>query len=176
VRDALERVYAADQIRVSVHAGLSQRTGADGNPDWNPAARDFPLQVVLAPAAALDDAARQDIQGLAAGAIGFDASRGDAVTFGTIAPAATAPLPAPPASISRLAAVPAPITPLSTGSGTSDWLILAGVATLLIVILAIAILRQRAASRPLSARERARLADQIGRMFDQEDRDGVALS
>jgi flagellar M-ring protein FliF len=176
IRDALARDFPADQIKVAVHAGIPAQSGdGSGRTEWNPAARDFPLRVMLEPAPSLDASARQDIQGLAAGAIGFDASRGDIVGFGTVTPTPepVTPSPAPPARSTSLATPSASATPHTIDLTTA---VVGGTTAVLVLVIIAGLLRRRARIRPLSAVERARLASQLDRLLNEEGRDGMAIS
>lgn len=88
VRSALERAYPQLGITVAVVAGTNAADPA-ALPDWNTAARSFPLQVTLSEAATLDLASRDGVRALVAGIIRSNATVTDTIQFATdVAPPA----------------------------------------------------------------------------------------
>jgi flagellar M-ring protein FliF len=91
IRTALERNYPAGAIAVSVIPILADTAAMDS---WDPAARTFPLAIVLAPNSTLDAGAKADVRAMTAEAVTFDAGRGDSINFGSIgAPQFSASMP-----------------------------------------------------------------------------------
>lgn len=103
VRQAITARYPAETIGVTVWAskmvsatdqsGEASGETEDGTP-WVRTARDFRLQITLAPAGTVSQEVLADMRQLAGTAIGYDATLGDAIIFGP------APL-APANSLSR---------------------------------------------------------------------------
>lgn len=161
LRALLDQRYPGQSIEISVGLGLLAGNNDEGSPlpAWNPDARAFPLHLVIDPASTLDGNAMQDMRDVAAGAIGFDATLGDDIRFGHVAPE-LAPQSEPKRTIAsyvrgNVASVaPSPHTAPSIGLEE-----VAGIALLLLVG---ALLGWRLLWRPTSgARATRDFADQL---------------
>lgn len=163
VRAALRSEFPDGAIGVAVRAirlhAPSLPSGTDSAP------RDFPLQVTLDPQPSVDADGRQTAQGIAAGAIEFDSSRGDAIAFGSLAP----PPPPPLARHEPLPHVPDPVPARAAvdRSGAFTWAAPALGMLVLLTLLALGWLRTR--SRPLSAAQQDRLAARLRHLLAGEE-------
>jgi flagellar M-ring protein FliF len=88
IREALAAGHLTTTIGVSVFVNVAEadQTGASGLSGWTPGTRNFPLDVTLSPAVALDPAAQDFIRTMVSGAIGTNAAQDDVISFGLAAP------------------------------------------------------------------------------------------
>ncbi|WP_157215382.1 flagellar basal-body MS-ring/collar protein FliF [Flavisphingomonas formosensis] len=164
VREAIEASYPGDMIGVSVTPIFGEAGEAD---HWDPAARSFPLAIILAPKTSLDAGAQADLRTRVASAIGADPSRGDSIRFGTLPQAGQAAL-APPASARHAAAsVPLPDDQAEEPKWRLHSVLWPAIAIGLVLVL-ILVLRGRAATT-LSDAERADLAARLRHALDTEN-------
>jgi flagellar M-ring protein FliF len=85
VRSAVDRAYPQLGIAVGVSA-LTNSTDTGALPDWNPAARSFPLTVTLSTSAVLDQASQDGVRSLVSGIIRSNAVITDVIQFAVVAP------------------------------------------------------------------------------------------
>jgi flagellar M-ring protein FliF len=130
IRQAIAHANPNAQVEVGVQAELpidaSGQAATTSLSGWTPAVRDFPLQVMLSPAAPLDPATQDAVKAVALGAITSTAAQNDVIAFG----AATPVLPVL-AAVPRAAVSPAAIrTPAEApvSDDDHDMLIEAGIA------------------------------------------------
>lgn len=181
-RQALEQSSARDTVAVAVSADLSalHDVHADSTAllaDWNPAARNFPLQVTLSPDAVLDAASRETLRNLVAGAIGFNATKSDVIVFGAADDGARA---SPVADAPPARALPIPELPIlaADADGTRGWPMAISLAAALMFVLAgfFVLVRQLRRRRRLSQRQRVDFASKLRTALDQGGRHVVSRS
>ena len=173
IRQQLDHAYPQLGVAVSVMAGTS---GVDPNgalPDWNPAARSFPLIVTLTTHYPLDVQSQEGVRSFINGIVRSNAATNDAVQFAVrvAAPAkAEAAEPAP----ARVAFAPPPEMPSQGEDRSAEWLAAAGLFAfmLLSLITLFAVVFRRRAPKALSERERAEFSTRLRTAFAQgEPRD-----
>ena len=170
LRAAFDQHYPGKEIDVSVGLGLVEASGGENAPlpSWNPAARTFPIHIVIDPSRTLDESERQALRDLAARAVGFDAALGDDIIFGHVAPAWEAPLQPNPAprsyAPSSTAAPDMSVEPAPANLGLVE---VAGIAVIILagIMFGWRLIRRRAEPTP-----RAKLfADQLRAALAEED-------
>jgi len=178
IRIALRSLLPDDEVAVTVTAGWSRRDGAPetaGDPfgDWSPATRRFPLSVEVATASPVGPQVQQQIQALAARAIGLRSEAGDEVRVAIAAPrpalAEAAPQPA-----AALLASPAPVAATPEAPALDLWIWFA--APGLVALLAAAVVLHRRSLRPrrLSSRERDTYAEKLRKLLDEGEGNAIA--
>jgi len=170
LRAAFDQHYPGKEIDVSVGLGLVEASGGENAPlpSWNPAARTFPIHVVIDPSRTLDESERQALHDLAVRAVGFDAALGDDIIFGHVAAASEVPLQPNPAprsyAPSSTAAPDMSVEPAPANLGLVE---VAGIA---LVILTVVMFGWRLLRRRAEPTARAKLfADQLRAALAEED-------
>jgi flagellar M-ring protein FliF len=163
IRAALKPVLG-DALRVEVTAALP--AGSDGGDVaslLDPRGRGFPLSVTLASGGPLDPTVRQQAENATAQAIGFDAGKGDTISFELAA--------APARSHATYTPTPTAEPTTDAGAGLLTGLPAAygwGFAALLGLGAAVALLARGRGQRRLSEEERARVAARLAALVEQE--------
>jgi len=172
IRQAVERFYPRDTIVVgSVSADLAAAEGADGIARWNPKARDFRLQVDLAPTFPLEAPAQENVRKAVAEAIGAAPGKDDLIRFATSPAIAQQPAkdvawPANAGSSLRAPAIAvSPQSPLAAAAGFGLVVLLTGALFLLTSLLR--------GTRRLTERQRAEFTARL-RAILEEGNAGVA--
>jgi flagellar M-ring protein FliF len=169
IREALEHGgQARGDVKIVLDPGF--RTSGDGRTAWNPAARDFPLQVQITPQDALDAAHQEAIRTLVLAAIAPQ-NGGDQVSFGEVArdipdvPAARDM----PAHAPHDVAKPAPLMISSGSDDGNDMPLEIGSVLLLATVFVFGLyllLRRLGSARRVSAQERENLVARLRKALD----------
>jgi flagellar M-ring protein FliF len=166
VRQAVTQAYPQAAIAVSVAANLVPKP--DGaTADWNPAARDFALQITLSSPTPLAAAAQDNLRSLAGNAVGFDPAKNDTIEFGVLPNA-------PPPGIAEQEPVSAGhIAPLGKShveeDGGMEWQTLESTGLILGLLLLIFFIVARRLRRPrrLSDKQRQDFAARLRAALEQ---------
>lgn len=166
IRQQLDHAYPQLGIAVAVAAGTSGVDPSGALPDWNPAARSFPLLVTLTTSYPLDTQSQEGVRSFINGIVRSNASTNDAIQFAVqiAVPAKTenaAPAQASASSGPRLQ------VPLPEEDRNSEWLAAAGLfALMLLTLIALFafVFRKRTPKR-LSERERAEFSTRLRAAF-----------
>jgi flagellar M-ring protein FliF len=173
IRQSLDHAYPQLGIAVTVAAGTS---GVDPNgalPDWNPAARSFPLFVTLTTTTPIDMNSQEGVRSFINGIVRTNATTGDTIQFAVdFAPPARAEAASPsPAAAATRPSMPAPVPEEDT---KAEWLAAAALfAVMLLALIGLFTLmfRKRAPKR-LSERQRAEFSTRLRTAFAPGDRHG----
>src|ERR1700749_4971916 len=111
VRQALDRAYPQLGISVSVVAEANAADPLAALPEWNTAARSFPLLITLSSSSTLDAASQEGVRALVGGIVRSNATQTDTIRFAVnIAPppARAVEIDPPRGGSARVASLPAP--------------------------------------------------------------------
>ncbi|MEI9930262.1 MAG: flagellar basal-body MS-ring/collar protein FliF [Rhizomicrobium sp.] len=171
IRRTLDRAYPQFSFAVGVAATTSASDSAEPLPEWNPAARIFPLIVTLSAPAALDAASQEGVRNLVSGIVRSSAATTDTVQFAIDSVEPSTP-------VQRIGTHPPETRPTipqvlaaSDEDGRDEW---RATAVLFAVLVAaflgviIMIFRTRSPKR-LDDQQRARVAEQLRAALAQGD-------
>lgn len=174
IRQALDHAYPQLGIAVAVVAGTS---GVDPNgalPDWNPAARSFPLFVTLTTTTPIDTASQDGVRSFINGIVRTTATTGDTIQFAVdFAPPARAETAAA-AQPSAAAARPSLAVPVPEEDAKAEWLAAAALFALMLVVLIglFALMFRKRAPKRLTERQRAEFSTRLRTAFAPGERHG----
>ncbi|HEY4116140.1 MAG TPA: flagellar basal-body MS-ring/collar protein FliF [Rhizomicrobium sp.] len=176
VREALVRAYPQQDIAVSLVANGAVRADSV-MPEWNPAARNFPLQVTLSAPASFDAASQEGLKGVVLSAVHSEPAKGDVVIFEVLVPPVQSVDSARvrPIHMAAIAATPAP---LPDEDGAGEWIWPASIAAglvILLVMLGIIVGRVRRPRR-LTAEQRKEFVANLCAALGQAGGDRVGIS
>lgn len=160
-RAALEGVFGADYIAVSVSADVPQ---ADPTEQLDLARRSFRLQTSLRPRNELADKAREGARAIVARAIGLSSALGDTIVFEAPQPVLAEPLP--PAGPTPRAV--ASVAPAAEAASLTAYLAAGALALVLLACAAVLALLGRSAAQPLDEEARSTFADRLKLLMDEE--------
>jgi flagellar M-ring protein FliF len=177
IHKAIETAYPREPVTIQVWADMRQDQNAmEGRVDasgWSPENRKFRLHVNLAPARSMAPGARQDIESLAASAVGLDPALGDVISFGAapLAPVA-APIAAPHFGEPSRQGGEDGIEAAETGSAPTMAQILSMIAGALLLggLATSFLLRHRGR---LDSQARSDFADRLTQLLHEEERNHV---
>ncbi|HWA90277.1 MAG TPA: flagellar basal-body MS-ring/collar protein FliF [Rhizomicrobium sp.] len=172
IRQALDHAYPQLGMSVAVVAGTS---GVDPNgalPDWNPAARSFPLMITLTSATTIDAASQEGVRSFVGGIVRSTATTSDAIQFAVelVPPAKAEPATAPLPSVAERG----PTVPAAEETERGEWMAVAALfaAMLLVLIGGVAFLFRRREPKRLSERQRAEFSTRLRTAFAPGDGHG----
>jgi flagellar biosynthesis/type III secretory pathway M-ring protein FliF/YscJ len=177
VRQALERAYPQERIGVTVVADLAASADTTTLPEWNPAARTFPLEIALASASTLDSASQEIMRGAVTAAIGSDATTNDTVVFG-IQAIASEPVSSTASAPSGARRGNDRSTVLPESSSQYDSLSAVGAALMLVmlILLAVVSISRLRGPRRLTAQQRNAFAAKLRSILERGDNNVAAPS
>src|SRR6185312_4078237 len=173
IRQALDHAYPQLGIAVTVAAGTS---GVDPNgalPDWNPAARTFPLFVTLTTTTPIDTVSQEGVRSFLGGIVRSNATTSDTIQFAVdFAPPAQAQAPAAPSS--AVATRPSLPAPVPEADSKAEWLAAAALfAVMLLALIGLfALMFRKRAPKRLTERQRAEFGARLRTAFAPGERHG----
>lgn len=177
VRQALERAYPQEHIGVTVVADLAASADTTTLPEWNPAARTFPLEIALASASTLDSASQEIVRGAVTAAIGSDATTNDTVVFGIQATASESDSSAASApSGARRGNDRSTVLPESSSEYDSLSAVGAALTLVMLILLAVVLISRLRRPRRLTAEQRNAFAAKLRSILERGDNNVAAPS
>lgn len=176
VKAAIERTYADSGVEIHVTAGrlanADPADGASGNDaafeGWTPSTRRFRLVVDINLAASISSTQLGDIRAVVDEAINFDPSLGDVITIEVAPSEASAPRSSPATAIE--AGTSARPMPHAAHPKDATGMVIAALMAVVGAVSALGawLLARHVANRPMSPVQRARYAQRLSRLIDEE--------
>lgn len=172
VRDALDRNFTPESIKVAVWIDLSQfdQSGAaptQPNTPVDPQSRTFPMQVTLSPTGGMTPETQASARSVTAEAIGYKAMLGDAIVFGPVQATLVSRPAEPVVRVANSSALDGPTEPVDDHKGGNTVLLIlaAGVVVAASIIFIVLYARRR----PLDEQSKMAFAERLRAMIDEEE-------